>query len=202
MAFLDILFPDTLAFGAIGGPMVSNDMVVSGGGQVSVNQNWPTPLWKWEISLLNRTKAEMARLQALWLYVQLNGNIAFRFKDPHNYQIRNIRCLRLTSSTFQIRQFSFFSTGANTFLNVRKPKIIDPTRLVTLGNVATTDYTINTSTGIITTGTAQGTDIIVRYTGEFHFPVRFLQMPWFNASRDEPGFGSLSSITLMEDRAA
>lgn len=201
MSFLNVMFPETIAAGATGGPMLSVDVVRSGGGQRQVNENWPATaaLGLWEVPLIGRTYPELTRLWAFWLYVGGMAN-SFRFKDPLNHQISAVACLRLTSTTFQIRQQLSLNSSAQLHLAVTKPRTVDPGRLVTLGGIPTTAYTLNANTGIITTTASQASNIVVKYSGEFHFHVAFHNMQHFNPSRDGSSWGSWTGVTLMEER--
>jgi hypothetical protein len=62
MAHIDTTFPQSLAFGAVGGPMFSTHIVGAQGGEEQRNQNWANPLWRWEVGLVHKTRAETSEL--------------------------------------------------------------------------------------------------------------------------------------------
>lgn len=198
MAFQEaVIIPEWVAIGLQGGRAWRTSLVVTRGGQRSANKNWPVPLGEWSISFINRTRAEIRQIVSM-LNV-LNGSFhRCRFLDPFDYNIRQIPMLRLTSTTFQIRQ-RFTYAGSTFYLTVKKPAQNDPSRIVTLGGVPTTDYTINETTGVVTFNSAVATTVSPRYTGMYHVPVYFLTEN-IAIDYEDPGFYSLAGVRIAEDR--
>lgn len=78
MAHQDVLFPTSLAFGAVGGPRFSTSIVASQGGEESRNINWLTPRWQWEVGLVNKDRA--TTLTLLSFFRQVGG-----MRDTFNF---------------------------------------------------------------------------------------------------------------------
>lgn len=80
--FVDVRFPDTLALGAMGGPMFSTAVIATSGGSEQRNRAWKYPRRKFEIGQVNRTETETRTLLAFFRSIALGRQNTFRFRDP------------------------------------------------------------------------------------------------------------------------
>lgn len=190
-----LIFPNTLAFGARGGRSWNTGVVGTAGGHFSTNQNWAAPLGRWQVSLQNRSINEMLRVRALVFAVHGRA-FAFRFTAPFDFHINKVPARRLTSTTFQMRQ-RFSAGGELHYLDVKKPKLNDTTLRVSLGETLTTDFVLDSTTGILTTGQSQPSTVHVYISGDYHIPV-MLGGDLADFQYDDPGFATWSSIDLFE----
>lgn len=190
-----LVFPNTLAFGARGGRSWNTGVVGTAGGHFSTNQNWAAPLGRWQVSLQNRSIAEIMRIRS-FVFAVRGRAFAFRFTAPFDFRANRVPARRITSTTFQMRQ-RFSATGETNYLDVKKPKPNDTTLRVSLGTTLTTDFVLDSTTGILTTGQSQPSNIVPYITGDYHVPVILgTDIPDF--AFDDPGFGTWSSIELIE----
>lgn len=166
-------FPDGISFGATGGPQFSTEVVTVESGREKRNARRSTPLHEWDVSHTVRSQTDLDTLRAHFL--AMNGQEhGFRFKDWSDF-----RCLitqgvvvGLTSTTFQL--VKRYTLGA-----VSKDRTI--TKPLAAGFVLknsgvdlilTTDYTLNTVTGVVTTVTPK-TAANLTWSGEFDVPMRY-----------------------------
>jgi uncharacterized protein (TIGR02217 family) len=169
-------FPERIAFGAEGGPQWRTVVVITTSGAESRNADWAYPRHRWDVSTGIKSQEDFEKVRAHFMSVRgrLHG---FRFKDWSDYTAQATGDLRgavqgITTTTFQL--VKRYASGAQ-FVNrlIRKPiaqgfQLFDNTTLLTL----TTDYTINTTTGIVTTVVPR-TAANLSWSGEFDVPCRY-----------------------------
>lgn len=80
MAFLELQFPPEIAYGAMGGPEYSTDVVELDGGVESRNQNWSAARSRWDVAHGVKTAADYAALLAFFRIAKGRTH-GFRFKD-------------------------------------------------------------------------------------------------------------------------
>jgi uncharacterized protein (TIGR02217 family) len=174
MAFLETpRFPDDIANGASGGPGFSTSIVVAASGRESRAGAWAYPRHAWDVSQGIRTQAQFDALLAFFMVAKgrLNG---WRFKDWSDYAAThgNGRVAGLSGTTFQL--VKRYTSGSSTLdRRIRKPiasgfQLKDGSTTLVL----TTDYTLNATTGVVTTTTTR-TAANLSWAGEFDVPMRF-----------------------------
>lgn len=177
MAFYETpRFPERIGAGAMGGPEFMTTVVKVAGGAEQRNGSWTYPLHKWDVSVGLRFQADFLAVRAFFLTMRgrLHG---FRFKDLADYQAAHTGDEKgivsgITSTTFQL--VKRYTSGAQTFdRKITKP-IAAGFELKNSGSTLTltTDYTIDTVTGIVTTATSK-TAANLTWSGEFDVPMRF-----------------------------
>lgn len=177
MAFYEFpRFPESIARGAMGGPEFMTTVVKVAGGAEQRNGAWSYPLHKWDVSYALKTRAEFALVRAHFLTVggRLHG---FRYLDIADYTVAHTGDEKgvvagLTSTTFQL--VKRYTSGSQTFdRKISKPiatgfELKDSGVTLTL----TTDYTVNTVTGVVTTATTR-TAANLTWAGAFDVPMRY-----------------------------
>lgn len=166
-------FPERIGYGARGGPALATDVVTVESGAEKRNARWSYPRHEWDVSHGVKTQADFDALRAHFLSVdgRLHG---FRFKDFSDFAatVSTGFVTGLTSTTFQLVK-RYISGAQSKTRRIRKPiatgfALYDTAVLLTL----TTDYTLNTVTGIVTT-TAPRTAANLTWAGEFDVPMRY-----------------------------
>ncbi len=195
MAFNQIHFPETLAFGARGGRGYSTDIVINAGGYEKRNKNWGTPLGKWEVGLVNRSLNETRRMQAFFHAADGSAN-SFLFFDKKDGLMSRAVMGKLTSTTYQLRQ-RYTDQTVTTFLNVYHP--YSEELVITFGTVPTDDYTVDLVTGIVTFFSAVDSNVQPRASGRFAIQVRF-DVDTFEPEQVDYEVFSWPSIPLVEVR--
>lgn len=166
-------FLESIAAGATGGPMFATDIVIVEGGKEKRNARWPYPQQMWDVSQGVKTEVQFEWLRAFFITKQGKAH-GFPFKDFSDFEVALTEGIAtgITSTTFQLAKR--YSDGVQTLSRpIRKPLasgfVLKDTG-VTL--VLTTDYTLSTSTGIVTT-TAPRTASNLTWSGQFDVPMRF-----------------------------
>ncbi len=169
-------FPENIGVGAVGGPEFSTQVVkVSGGGEQR-NGAWTYPLHRWDVSQGIRTHADFVTVRAF--FMTMKGRLhGWRFKDLSDFSVAHTGTEKgvvsgITGTTFQL--VKRYTSGSQTQdRQILKPiaagfELKDSGTTLTL----TTDYTLNTTTGVVTTTTSR-TAANLTWAGEFDVPMRF-----------------------------
>lgn len=166
-------FPERISYGASGGPMWSTEVVQTISGKEQRTSPWTYPLHRWDVSQGVRTATQFAELRAFFLTVRgrLHG---WRFKDWTDYTATHTDGLvsGITSTTFQL--VKRYTSGSQTLDRKIVKPIASGFELKNSGTplVLTTDYTLDATTGIVTTVTSK-TAANLTWAGEFDVPMRF-----------------------------
>lgn len=193
MAFHEVQFPTDISKGAVGGAGYLTDVVEIDNGYEATNQCWEKPRRSYDVSFGVRTQTQMETLLSFHL-ARHGRQHSFRFKDWMDYSISNQVCGTITaltalgyytatSATLQL--IKMYATGLAAPNNYEYREIKKPVSgsLVLQTNasgsyvtlVLNTDYTLDTTTGIVTfTGySPAGGDSIKISSLTFDVPVRF-----------------------------
>jgi uncharacterized protein (TIGR02217 family) len=177
MAFLETpRFPENIALGAQGGPVFSTAVVITNSGDEWRDSQWQYPLHRWDVSQGIKNLADFTTVRAYFMAVGGRAR-GWRFKDFSDFKHshgpqESGRVLGLTSTTFQL--VKRYATGSvHQDRKIIKPvaagfALLDGATVLT----PTTDYTLSTTTGIVTT-TASRTAANLSWQGEFDVPCRF-----------------------------
>ncbi|MEY5101253.1 MAG: hypothetical protein RJA36_3972 [Pseudomonadota bacterium] len=166
-------FPELIAMGAVGGPAWETEVVRTISGHESRLGKWAYPLHRFEIGAGINAPADHATLRAF--FINCRGRLhGFRFKDWTDYSATHTdgKVTGLTSTTFQLVK-RYTSGSQTTDRKIVKP-IASGFELKNSGTTLTltTDYTLDATTGIVTTTTSR-TAANLTWSGEFDVPVRF-----------------------------
>lgn len=176
MSFVEVQFPTDISYGATGGPEWSTDVVELVNGYERRNANWSLPRYRYSVAHAVKTQQQMEALLAFF-NARKGKAIGFRFKDWSDFEGTNefLGYGDSLDATFQLRK-AYTSGGQTVYRTIRKP--VTGTVSVYVNSVLqtpNTDYTLNTTTGVIT---FLGSSI--PYSGdsvnadfEFDVPVRF-----------------------------
>lgn len=178
MAFIESpRFPERIAYGAQGGPSFSTTVVAAASGRESTNQNWAYPRHEWDVSQGVNSQADFEALRAFFLAVGKGRKNGWRFKDWADFTAAHSGAEAgvvsgLTSTTFQL--VKRYTSGSQTQDRLITKPIAAGFELKDSGTTLTltTDYTLNTVTGVVTT-TAPRTAANLTWAGEFDVPMRF-----------------------------
>ena len=175
MTFLETpRFPESVSEGASGGPTFLTHVFDCNGGLEQRNCMWTRAQHVYDVGLGIRDQADMVTAREFFVVIQGRKN-SFRYKDWNDYQLTSEQIGTGTGSltTFQITKT--YTTGSYTHVrDILKP--VASGLLVYVNDVLqtiTTDYTVDTTTGVITFVVAPGNGLSVKVTGTFDVPVRF-----------------------------
>jgi uncharacterized protein (TIGR02217 family) len=202
MAFYETpRFPESISYGATGGPQFATEVVVVESGREKRNARRSTPLHEWDVSHSVRRQDDLDVLRAHFL--SMNGQEhGFRFKDWSDY-----RCLitqgvvsEITTTTFQlVKRYTMGAVSKDR--TIGKPIAADfVLKNSGVALILTTDYTLNTVTGVVTTVTPK-TAANLTWSGEFDVPMRYATDRFQAQIVSRNGSGllyALDSVPVME----
>lgn len=166
-------FPDRIAFGAVGGPAFNTSILTVSSGEEARNQNWLESRQEYDVSSGVKTEADYHAIDAFFRAVKGRA-VGFRFKDWLDFRVALTEGVvaGLTGQTFQLQKQ--YESGSDESPRTIKKPIAAGFILKDLGTplIPTTDYVLDTTTGIITTA-APHTAANLTWSGEFDVPVRF-----------------------------
>ena len=173
MAFLEMaVFPESLAFGAIGGPEYATSVVAGDGGDEHRQATWTYPRHRYQLSLAVRNAADTIALYAFFHAVAKGRANGFRFLDFGAGEsvgyIEPIGTGTGASATYQL--IKRYTSGATTMDRLISKPISGSVRVFVAG-VETTSFTVDTATGIVTMSATASAAITASF--RFHVPVRF-----------------------------
>ncbi len=205
MAFLESpRMPEKISFGAVGGPGFRTNVVTVGSGFEKRNAEWTKVRYSYDVSQAIKTESDFALVRNHFLAVGGKRD-GFRFKDHADFQVATGEgvFLGITSTTFQLQKKYTFGT-VNSLRDIKKP-IASGFVLRNSGTplTLTTDYTLDATTGRITT-TIPRTAANLTWTGQFDVPVRFdndeLKGQIVNRKPNGEYLIAWDSIVLIEER--
>lgn len=169
-------FPENIGAGALGGPEFNTTVVKTVGGSEQRNGAWAYPLHRWDVSQGLKHQADFMTVRAF--FMTMRGRLhGFRFKDLADYQADHTGDEKgivsgITGTTFQL--VKRYTSGSQTQDRVIKKPIAAGFELKDSGTTLTltTDYTLNTVTGVVTTTTTR-TAANLTWAGDFDVPMRF-----------------------------
>jgi len=165
-------FPESISFGAQGGPAFLTDVVTLTSGSEQRNEEWLSSRQEYDVSTGVKTEAQFKIFDAFFRVVGGRRD-GFRFKDWADYKVATGEGVAelVSGNTFQLQKK--YTSGADiTLRDIRKP-----VGAIVLKDGATTlnapgDYTLDATTGQVTT-TAPHSASNLNWTGQFDVPVRF-----------------------------
>ena len=210
-------FPDLWAVGGRGGPGFSTSIVEGDTGGSERVARWPNARRRYNIKPGNKNQDALAQL--LDFYIARQGpTIGFRFKDwldyttaaNHRAAPSAVDCLLLntatggttatgTSGTFQLRT-QYVSGSTTVYRTIQKP-VSGTVLLASNGStVSAGDYSVNTTTGLLTVTAGLTSGHSITGGSEFDVPVQFAPEvdESFQAAIENYEWGDISDIPLIE----
>lgn len=206
MSFHEVRLPETISYGASGGPKFQTTILTLSNGNERRNVDWKTMRCEFDVSYGIHTTEEMDALRAFF-YARRGKAYGFRYKDWHDYQLPEQQIgttVNSSARTFQI--FKRYQSGVSVYDRVLN-KIVDGTLVVKVDGATlargsgTGQYQVDVNTGVITLGTSVagvgGKGILAAC--EFDVPVRF-DIDQFQASLRAFNVEDLEQVPLVEIR--
>jgi uncharacterized protein (TIGR02217 family) len=199
-AFLETpRFPEEVSAWARGGPEFKTMIAAVSSGAEQRNSLWTFPLGKWDIGAGLR-EIKNAEATVAFHRNQFGRAYGFRMKDPLDSAclITAGVVVGLTGTTFQL--YKNYTIGAVTVSRKIAKPLASGLVLKNSGTTLTltTDYALDTTTGIVTTATSK-TAANLTWSGSFDVPVRF-DDDWLQLGLDPGGLINYDSIILKELR--
>lgn len=200
VTFIEERIPTDIALNAHGGASYSTDIIETHSGYEQRNVNWSQSRGRWTIDYLNKNSTNMNALLSFFNAVKGKA-IGFRFKDYADFEGTNepIGTGDNSETEFQLRK-SYTKGSSTIYRNITKP--VASSETIKVNNVTQTsgvDYTLDTTTGIITFTSAPGSGLAITASFEFDVPVRF-DTDQIDVQAITPALFSWSGIPLIELR--
>ncbi|WP_099827986.1 DUF2460 domain-containing protein [Oceaniglobus indicus] len=207
MAFHEIRFPDNISRGARGGPERRTQIVELASGDEERNASWANSRRRYDVAYGIRRADDLAAVVAF--FEARNGRLhGFRFKDWGDHK----SCLPSgtpsatdqvigtgdgTMTAFQL--VKHYASGTQTWTRTITKPVAGTVRIALDGNAQSSGWSVDTTTGVITFGTALGSGVVITAGFEFDVPVRF-DSDALDVTLDLERLGSFTSIPLLEIR--
>lgn len=180
--FHEVRFPDTISKGSSGGPSRRTDIVTLRSGFEERNAVWADSRRSYDAGLGLRNIDDLYDVLDFW-EARFGALYGFRWKDWMDY--KSCKPLQIPTALDQVIGTG---TGAQTKFQLKKAyasgvgsytravtKPVAGTVLVAVNGVATTSFTLDSVTGIITLSAAPALSASVTAGFEFDVPARFNQ---------------------------
>jgi uncharacterized protein (TIGR02217 family) len=184
MSFAEIQFPPDISQGATGGPRFNTSIITLSSGAEHRNINWSLSRGVWDVSKGLQTQTQVEAL--IDFFTARHGRaIAFRFKDWSDYRLPrwlstpgDMGALPLLFTTDGVTTtFQLVKVQGDGVATYRRPitKPVPGSLQIYNNGGATFDFTVDTTTGIVTLGstTAATTGHLITGSCEFDVPARF-----------------------------
>lgn len=211
MAFHEVSLPQAISYGSEGGPGWNTSIVQTSSGAEERVTYWDRPKYSFDVSFELRDLTDIDSLVA-FCNARRGSTYGFRFKDPWDFTSATdnrstpadtdvqIGIGDASETTFQLVKL-YTDAGGTTTRPIEKP--VSGTVVISLDNVNTTAFSVDTTTGIVTMNSAPGSNVVVRAGYQYDVPVRFGEgtEKAFRAAYDAFETGSLVSVELIEDHS-
>lgn len=181
MSFVNIPFPDCIAFGAQSDPMWSSTVTMSAGGFEKANQNWEESRHAYDVAFSVRTASDYSLIRAHFHQVRGRAN-TFPFKDHLDFEVSASEGKLLdaagaepsTNATFQLHKR--YGSGADRYdrkiTRPVSPVAVLRTRSGTTTNITGAGAAVTYTTGAVAiTGHVAGDTYA--WSGTFLVPCRY-----------------------------
>jgi uncharacterized protein (TIGR02217 family) len=178
--FHEVRLPLALAFGASGGPERATDVTRLASGAESRNARWAGSRRRWEAGGAVM-RADAAHELVAFFEARRGRMYGFRFRDPVDWKsCAPSQAVSMTdqplgvgddeTTAFQLgKQYG----GGEAAWKRRIAKPVKDSVLVAIDSVATTAFSVDPETGIVTFDAAPGSGAVLKAGFEFDVPVRF-----------------------------
>lgn len=196
MSFLEIRFPESIAFNSSSILEFNTTIIKAKNGYEQRNINWNSNKMKFNIINGIKTKTELDELITFFRNVKGAG-YGFRFKDFTDYQAENqyIGVGNGETKEFQLIKAYRVSDNIVYYRKITKPVI--STVRVFINDIESKDFNIDLTTGLITLNTAPEINSTIKASFEFDVPVRF-ENDIMEITMNSINSGNVKEIILAE----
>ncbi len=198
MAFVEVQFPNDIAYGSSGGPVYATDVVATESGYEKRNINWAQARARYDVAHGVKTQAQLDALIAFFR-ARKGRAYGFRFKDWGDYRGVGQVLGSGDGSTAQFQLVKRYgSGGVEEVRTIHKP-VSGSVSLYLNSVLQESGVSVDDTSGLVTFSAAPGSGVVVSADFEFDVPVRF-DTDRLNASLDAHSVYSWSDIPLVELR--
>jgi uncharacterized protein (TIGR02217 family) len=207
MAFHEVRFPEAIGRGARGGPERRTQVVELASGDEERNASWANSRRRYDVSYGIRRADDLAAVVAF--FEARGGRLhGFRFRDWSDYRSgppsqtpspldQPIGTGDGTTTAFQL--VKRYASGAQAWVRSIAKPVAGSVRVALGGVEQLSDWSVSTTTGVVTFATPTTAGVAVTAGFEFDVPVRF-DSDVIEVTLDLERTGSITSIPLLEIR--
>jgi uncharacterized protein (TIGR02217 family) len=207
MAFHEVRFPDDISRGARGGPERRTQIVELASGDEERNASWANSRRRYDVAYGIRRADDLAAVVAF--FEARNGRLhGFRFKDWADHKScppsgtpapedQAIGAGDGTTTAFQL--VKRYASGGQTWVRTITKPVAGTVRVGLDGVEQLSGWSVDTTTGVGTFGTAPAAGVAITAGFAFDVPVRF-DTDALDVTLDLERLGSITSIPLLEIR--
>ena len=196
MSFLEIRFPESIAFNSSSILEFNTTIIKAKNGYEQRNINWNSNKMKFNIINGIKTKTELDELITFFRNVRGAG-YGFRFKDFTDYIGENQYLGVGDGETKEFQLIKSYRVSDNIVYYRKITKPVISTVRVFINDIESKDFNINLTTGLITLNTVPEIDSIIKANFEFDVPVRF-ENDIMEITMNSINSGNIKDITLIE----
>ncbi len=196
MSFLEIRFPDDIAYGSTGGPGFRTEIVQTDSGAEYRNIRWGQARAEYNVAYGVRDADQLTSLIAMFRVVHGRAH-GFRYKDWDDYQADGDLIGTGDNSEKNFQLIKSYTYGSYTVYRTVKKPVAGTTRIYLDGVEQLSGWSIVTTTGIVTFVSAPGVGVLITADFEFDVPVRF-DIDRLSVNLDDYGLRSAMNVPLIE----
>lgn len=196
MAFVETRFPADIAYGSVGGPEYSTDIVITQGGYEQRNSNWSQARARFNVAHGIKTQAQLDELIAFFRARKGRAD-GFRFKDWTDFQAVDQLLGVADGEKTGFQLVKRYTSGTTYEIRTITKPVAGTVQVYINDNLqSTSSYSVNVTNGMISFATAPLSGAI---TADFEFdvPVRF-DTDRLAATIESYGVHSWNDIPIIE----
>lgn len=181
MTFHEIQFPTAIAFHSTGGPERKTEIVALGSGYEERNGVWANSRRKYDVGSGVKTLDDIAAVIAFF-EARMGQLYAFRLKDFSDFQScapsaavsptdQPIATGDGTTTVFQLAKT--YTSGPSSWTRKIAKPVAGTVRMAVAGTEATSGWSVDTTTGLVTFASAPANGAAIAAGYEFDTPARF-----------------------------
>lgn len=195
MSFLEIRFPDSIAFNSSTILEFNTTIITSKNGKEYRNVNWNNNKMKFNIINGIKTKTELD--EVIKFFRNVKGKAyGFRFKDWTDFSATNQQIGIGNGETKEFQLIKTYTINGNTYTRKIKKPVISTIK-VFLDEIKTNDFSVDLTSGLITFEVAPSDTTIITTNFEFDVPVRF-NSDLLEVSLNSLSSGKINNLELIE----
>lgn len=198
MSFVEVRFPEDIAYGSSGGPEYATDVVATESGYEQRNISWQEARARYNVAHGVKTQAQLDALIAFFR-ARKGRAIGFRFKDWGDYQAVNQTLGTGDGVTTQFQLVKHYASGGEEEVRVITKPAEPTVKLYFNSILQASGFSVDYNSGAVAFSSPPGVGVAIAADFEFDVPVRF-DTDRLSASLDAYGVHSWSDIPLVELR--
>ena len=171
-SFREVRFPDNTAYGATGGPEFATTVVATSAGYEKRNVNWAESRGRWDVASGLKKQAQIDELIAFFR-ARMGKAYGFRFKDWTDYKAAGQPLGIGDDALTQFQLVKQYPSGSVMEVRTITKPVAGTVKVYLDGEEQLAGWSVDTTTGLVTFGTAPAPGVEVTADFAFDVPVRF-----------------------------